>query len=112
MRFAAKQDCYQIRSHNPLLMSSGRDVPAERLYKVMWVDQKGAIKPGFGMNSPYPAMLTLQSQALIGKKTLETRSYCSVSPCSFNKAASFCRIINPGLSEAMCSSLLNTKGTS
>jgi hypothetical protein len=42
-------DLYQIRSHNPFLLSSPRDVPAERLYKIIRVAQKGAIKPGFGI---------------------------------------------------------------
>ncbi len=32
---------YQIRFYSPSLGSSRRDVPAERLYKVLWVAEKG-----------------------------------------------------------------------
>jgi hypothetical protein len=35
-----------------LVVSSRRDVPPERLYKVRRVAEKGGIKPGFGMTSP------------------------------------------------------------
>ncbi len=36
---------YPIRSDNLILLSSGRDVPPERLYKIVWVDQKGVLNP-------------------------------------------------------------------
>jgi hypothetical protein len=48
---------YQIRYDKPLLLSSGRDVPAERLYKIVRVDQKGGIKPGFGISTKSQAVI-------------------------------------------------------
>ena len=40
---------YWISFHNPLLLSSRRDVPVERLYKIVRVAEKGGIKRGFGI---------------------------------------------------------------
>ena len=51
---------YQIRYYKPLLLSSGRDVPAERLYKIVRVDQKGGIKPGFGITGFQPNLKNLK----------------------------------------------------
>ena len=30
----------------------GKDVPVERLYKIMWIGEKAAIKAGFGIKTP------------------------------------------------------------
>jgi hypothetical protein len=40
-RYRSGYALYQIRSYNPFLGSSRRDVPPERLYKVLWVAEKG-----------------------------------------------------------------------
>jgi len=42
--------------------SSRRDVPAERLYKVLWVAEKGGSRPGFGIT--HGEQLTIQAISL------------------------------------------------
>ena len=42
---------YQIRSYSPFFLSSRRDIPPERLYKVVRIAEKGGIEPGFGVTN-------------------------------------------------------------